>query len=132
MPHYNAYDSFKIKKSIEKKKKAKERVFKKQNETLDNFIIASCSNYGVIIEVRYNDTYVLYNDKVIIAKLRKDINLACNQVLFPGDKVDIKKVNNTYIVKHLLSRSSLLTRTKKDSTRLNDIGLTKILLPILI
>ena len=49
MPHYNAYDSFKIKKSIEKKKKAKERVFKKQNETLDNFVITSCSNYGVVI-----------------------------------------------------------------------------------
>ena len=41
MPHYNAYDSFKTKKSIEKKKKAKEKVFKKQNATLDNFIIAS-------------------------------------------------------------------------------------------
>lgn len=125
MPHYNAYDSFKTKKSIEKKNKSKERVFKKQNATLDNFIIASCSNYGVVIEVRYNDTYVYYNDKVIIAKLRKDINLACNQVVFPGDKVDIEKVNNTYIIKHLLSRTSLLTRTKKDSTRLNDVGLEK-------
>lgn len=30
MPHYNAYDSFKTKKSIEKKQRAKERAFGKK------------------------------------------------------------------------------------------------------
>lgn len=125
MPHYNSYDSFKTKKSIEKKQRAKERAFGKKNETVDNFIIDSCDKYGVVIEVRYNDAYILYNGKIVSAKLRKDVNLVCNQVVFPGDKVDIEKSNGTYIINHLLNRTSILSRTKKDSTRLNDVGLTK-------
>ena len=125
MPHYNAYDSFKTKKSIEKKQRAKEKSFGKKSETLDNFIIGSCDEYGVVIEVRYDDAYIFYNREVILAKLRKDINLVCNQVVFPGDKVDLEKVKDGYIIKHLLNRTSMLSRIKKDSTRLNDVGLTK-------
>lgn len=123
MPHYNAYDSFKTKKSMEKKKKAKVKIFGKKE--VDNFIIDSCQECGVVIEVRYDDASVYYNGEVILAKLRKDINFVCNQIVFPGDKVDIEKSNDTYIINHLLSRTSLLSRTKKDSTRLNDVGLTK-------
>ena len=125
MPHYNAYDSFKTKKSIEKKQRAKERAFGKKTETVDNFIIDSCDEYGVVIEVRYDDAYILYNGEVVLAKLRKDINLVCNQVVFPGDKVDLEKVNDSYVISHLLNRTSILSRTKKDSTRLNDVGSTK-------
>ena len=125
MPHYNAYDSFKTKKSMEKKQRAKERTFGKKNETIDNFMIENCDNYGIVIEVRYDDAYILYNDEVVLAKLRKDINLVCNQVVFPGDKVDIIQMNETYVINHLLNRTSILSRTKKDSTRLNDVGSTK-------
>lgn len=125
MPHYNAYDSFKTKKSIEKKQRAKERAFGKKTETVDNFIIDSCDEYGIVIEVRYDDAYILYKGEVVLAKLRKDINLVCNQVVFPGDKVDLEKVNNSYVISHLLNRTSILSRTKKDSTRLNDVGSTK-------
>ncbi len=125
MPHYNAYDSFKTKKSMEKKKRAKEKSLGKKSENIDNFVIDHCDNYGVVIEVRYDDAYVLYNNEIILAKLRKDINLVCNQVVFPGDKVDICNVNKEYIITHLLKRTSVLSRTKKDSTRLNDVGLSK-------
>ena len=125
MPHYNAYDSFKTKKSIEKKQRAKERAFGKKTETVDNFIIDSCDEYGIVIEVRYDDAYILYKGEVVLAKLRKDINLVCNQVVFPGDKVDLEKVNNSYVISHILNRTSILSRTKKDSTRLNDVGSTK-------
>ncbi len=125
MPHYNAYDSFKTKKSIEKKQRAKERAFEKKTETVDNFIIDSCDEYGVVIEVRYDDAYILYNGEVVLAKLRKNINLVCNQVVFPGDKVDLEKVKDGYVINHLLNRTSMLSRIKKDSTRLNDVGLTK-------
>ena len=125
MPHYNAYDSFKTKKSMEKKQRAKERAFGKKNETVDDFVIDSCDDYGVVIEVRYDDAYILYDEEVVLAKLRRDVNLVCNQVVFPGDKVDIEKNGDNYIINHLLKRSSILCRTKKDSTRLNDIGLAK-------
>ena len=125
MPHYNAYDSFKTKKSIEKKKRAKERAFGKNNDTADDFIIECCNTYGIVIEVRYDDAYVLFNNEIILAKLRNDINLVCNQVVFPGDKVVVEKNNDTYVINHLLKRRSILSRTKKDSTRLEDIGTTK-------
>ncbi len=125
MPHYNAYDSFKTKKSIEKKQRAKEKAFGKKTDKVDNFIIDGCDEYGVVIESRYDDAYVLYNGEVVLANLRKDINFGCNQVVFPGDKVDIEETNGTYVIEHLLNRTSILSRTKKDSTRLNDVGQTK-------
>ena len=125
MPHYNAYDSFKTKKSIEKKQRAKEKAFGKKNDEVDDFITNKCDNYGIIIEVRYDDAYVLLDDEVILAKLRKDINLVCNQVIFPGDKVVVSKDGSNYTITNLIKRTSLLSRTKKDSTRKDDIGLTK-------
>lgn len=125
MPHYNAYDSFKTKKSIEKKQRAKEKALGKKNDEVDDFITNKCNNYGIIIEVRYDDAYVLLDDEVILAKLRKDINLVCNQVIFPGDKVVVSKDGSNYTITNLIKRTSLLSRTKKDSTRKDDIGLTK-------
>ena len=75
MPHYNSYDSFKTKKSIEKKQRAKEKALALTNDETNDFIISQCDNYGVVIEVRYDDTYILYNGEVILVKLRNDINL---------------------------------------------------------
>jgi len=125
MPHYNAYDSFKTKKSIEKKQRAKEKALGKKNDDVDDFITNNCDNYGIVIEVRYDDAYILLDDEVILAKLRKDINLVCNQVIFPGDKVVVSKDGSNYTITNLIKRTSLLSRTKKDSTRKDDIGQTK-------
>lgn len=125
MPHYNAYDSFKTKKSIEKKQRAKEKAFGKKSEIIEDFVVDNCNECGIVIEVRYDDAYVLYNGEIIVSKLRRDINLVCNQTLFPGDKVIISGEKNNYIITNLVKRSSLLSRTKKDSTRKEDVGLTK-------
>lgn len=124
MAHLNSYDSFQTKRSKAIKERAKEKALgKKSND--DDFIIEKSDDFGVVIEVRYNDAYILTNGEVVLAKLRKDINLVCNQVLFPGDKVVVEKDNANYIITNLLKRTSLLSRTKKDSTRRNDIGLIK-------
>ena len=125
MPHYNAYDSFKTKKSIEKKQRAKAKSLVKKGEEIDSFVLEKADKYGVVIEVRYDDAYILYDGEVVSAKLRKDINLVCNQVVFPGDKVVLDENNSNYTIMHLLKRTSLLSRTKKDSTRLNDVGVSK-------
>ena len=125
MPHYNAYDSFKTKKSIEKKQMAKEKALGKKNDNADNFIIDNSDNYGIVIEVRFDDAYILVDDKLILAKLRRGINLICNKVLFPGDKVVVSNDLSNYTITNLIRRTSLLSRTKKDSTRKDDIGLTK-------
>ena len=125
MSHYNAYDSFKTKKSIEKKERAKEKALGKKNTNIDDFIINESNNYGIVIEVRYDDAYVLLDNEIILAKLRKDINLVCNKVVFPGDKVVVLKEGSDYVITNLIERSSLLSRIKKDSTRRDDIGLTK-------
>lgn len=125
MPHYNAYESFKTKKSMEKKQRAKEKALGRKNEDIDDFIIEENANYGVVIEVRYDDAYVLINDEVVLTKLKRDINLVCNQAIFPGDKVVVTKDNYGYAIVNLIKRTSLLSRIKKDSTRIDDIGLTK-------
>lgn len=124
MSHYNAYASFKTKKSIEKKELIKE----KQNKQIilpTNFIIEKSSNYGIVLEVKYKTAYVLYNNEIISATLKKGINTICNKIIFPGDKVIIEKAKTSYTITNLLKRTSILSRVKKDSTRLNDLGTTK-------
>ena len=126
MPHYNAYDSFKTKRSVDKKKRAKYRSRNKKSVISNDFIVKTGTHFGVVIEVRYDDAYVLYDGEIVVAKLRKDLNTVCNQMLFPGDHVVLKKDNDVYIVTNLISRNTLLSRVKKDSTRLDDsVGLTK-------
>lgn len=124
MSHYNAYASFKTKKSIEKKELIKE----KQNKQIilpTDFIIEKSSNYGIVLEVKYKTAYVLYNNEIISATLKKGINTICNKIIFPGDKVIIEKTKTSYTITNLLKRTSILSRVKKDSTRLNDQGTTK-------
>lgn len=124
MSHYNAYASFKTKKSIEKKELIKE----KQNKQIilpTDFIIEKSSNYGIVLEVKYKTAYVLYNNEIISATLKKGINTICNKIIFPGDKVIIEKAKTSYTITNLLKRTSILSRVKKDGTRLNDLGTTK-------
>lgn len=124
MSHYNAYASFKTKKSIEKKELIKEKQ-SKQIILPTDFIIEKSSNYGIVLEVKYKTAYVLYNNEIISATLKKGINTICNKIIFPGDKVIIEKTKTSYTITNLLKRTSILSRVKKDSTRLNDPGTTK-------
>lgn len=125
MPHYNSYQSFQIKRSMDKKKKAKEKSFTSKKNIPSDFIIKQANEYGIVIEVRYHDVYVLYNEQVVLARLRKDMNFVCNQIVLPGDKVILKENNKQYYVQNLIKRTSILSRLKKDSTRLDDIGVVK-------
>lgn len=125
MPHYNAYDSFKTKKSMEKKQRAKEKAFGKKTEIVEDFVVNKSDKFGVVIEVRYDDAYILYDDEVVLAKLRKDIDLVCNQAIFPGDKVVLIQNGDDFIIQNLVKRTSLLSRVKKDRTRLDDVGSIK-------
>lgn len=108
-----------------KKYQAKEKFFREKNTISDGFIIPSSKDYGVVIEVRYNVAHVLYDNEIVLAKLRRDINLVCNQVLFPGDKVILEKNNTGFVIRNLVKRTSILSRVKKDRTRLDDIGTVK-------
>jgi ribosome biogenesis GTPase len=125
MAHLKAYDSFQTKRSQEKKQRAKEKSLGKRNDYIEDFVIAGAPDYGIVIEVRYDDAYVLNDNEVVLSKLRKDINMICNQVIFPGDKVVLTRINDNYIITNIIKRTSLLSRTKKDSTRRDDIGLSK-------
>lgn len=120
MPHYNGYDSFQTKKGKEKKRRAREKSFKiRDNERKIDFVIDNALLYGVVIEVKYNYAYVFYRDQIVSAEIRKDLNMVCNQVIFPGDKVVLEKNGEKYIIMNLLRRSSILSRVKKDGTRLD-------------
>lgn len=125
MPHYNSYQSFQIKRSMDKKKKAKEKSFTSKKNIPSDFIIEQANEYGIVIEVRYHDVYVLYNEQVVLARLRKDMNFVCNQIVLPGDKVILKEHNKQYYIQNLTKRTSILSRLKKDSTRLDDMGTVK-------
>lgn len=127
MGHLESYDSFQTKKAREQKKRAKEKSKQvKGNNQEDRFVVKKAINPGTMIEARYNDAYVYYNGQVVKAKLRRDINDPCNQILFPGDKVILQQEGENYIIQNVVTRTSLLSRVKKDSTRLDDsVGMTK-------
>lgn len=125
MPHYNSYDSFKTRKSVEKKQKARDKSFNKKNDKINDFIVDSADKFGTVIEVKYNSAYVMIDDEIVLAKLRKDMNLPCNQVIFPGDKVILLKNDDGFVITNMIKRTSMLTRIKKDATRHDDIGLIK-------
>lgn len=118
MAHLNSFDSFKTKKSMMKKKQAKEK-----NKVLDfkDFIIDDNYN-AIVVETKYDKAYVLYNDNIVSVSLRKDLNMVLNQVVFPGDKVIIE--NN--VIVNLIKRDKVLSRIKKDQTRFNG-GVDKII-----
>lgn len=125
--HLESYDSFQTKKAREQKRRAKEKNKEQNNITRqEKFVIKKAEKVGTVIEVRYNDAYVFYNEQVVKAHLRKDINYPCNQILFPGDKVTLEKDGEEAIIQNMITRTSLLSRVKKDSTRLDDsVGMTK-------
>ncbi len=124
MPHYEAYESFKTKKSINKKNKAKVKSFYKKAIYDENFIIKDSNTFGIVIEVKYDKAFVLYNDEIVTVTLRRDINNICNKVLFPGDKVIF---DDNFVVQNLIKRTSVLSRIKKDRARNDDIGTTQII-----
>ena len=127
MAHLESYDSFQTKKSKEQKRRAKEKAMGKSNINEEKaFVVKKANDYGIAIEIRYKDLDVFYNGEIVQAKLRKDINYPCNQILFPGDKVVLDYDGGNYIVQNMISRTSLLSRVKKDSTKLDDsVGMTK-------
>lgn len=121
MPHYKAYESFQTKKSKDQKKRAKEK-----NKKIDeNLFVSQADSFGVVLEVKYHYAFVLLNDEIIEAYLNKSYSLICNQVLFPGDKVILSKKNNDYIIEHILKRTSLISRVKKDGTKKSANGKAK-------
>ena len=120
MAHYNSYESFKLKKSINKKNKIKENLLSKTKNIPKDFIVEDNNDTAIIIEVSYNSAWILYNNEVIEAKLRKGINVPCNKIFLPGDKIKLLKEKNNYIIENLIKRKTILTRIKKDSTRVSD------------
>lgn len=118
MPHYERYDSTQIKKSKEKKERAK--AGKGNIEQADTQFVIKKANKttGIVIETRYNEATILYNGNLITARLKKGINAVCNQTVFPGDIVVIgEKKQGEYYINNLIARKNVLSRTKKDSTR---------------
>ena len=122
MAHLESYNSFQTKKSREKKERAKAKSGKTNIEETDSsFVIKKTDAIkGTVIETRYNDATVLYQGKLINAKLKRGINAVCNQTVFPGDIVVIDQVqSDEYIITNLLARKNILSRNKKDSTRIS-------------
>ena len=120
MPHYERYDSTQIKKSKEKKERAKAKAGKGNIEQADTQFVIKKTNEttGIVIETRYNEATILYNGNLITARLKKGVNAVCNQTVFPGDIVVIgEEKQGEYYINNLIARKNVLSRTKKDSTR---------------
>ena len=114
MPHYERYDSTQIKKSKEKKERAKAKAGKGNIEQADTQFVIKKTNEttGIVIETRYNEATILYNGNLITARLKKGVNAVCNQTVFPGDIVVIgEEKQGEYYINNLIARKNVLSRT---------------------
>ena len=123
MPHYNRYKSTYTKRHIEEKKKAKSNT--NTINQYEDFIIKNTNeSTGIVIETKYSEAIILFDNELIKAHLRKGINAPCNKIIFPGDVVTIKQNKlNEYYIENLIERKNLLSRIKKDSSKKDDIGI---------
>ncbi len=124
MAHLESYDSFKTKKSIDKKNRAKETAFNKKIDV--GFVIQRDANLnpGIVIETSYKDAKILYNGEILtVYGIRQ--NIPCNQLLFPGDEVILDAENKKIL--NVLERATVLSRNHKDRARRNNVVTNKIL-----
>lgn len=123
MPHYNRYKSTYTKRYIEEKKKAKLNT--NTINQYEDFIIKNTNeSTGIVIETKYSEAIILFDNELIKAHLRKGINAPCNKIIFTGDVVTIKQNKlNEYYIENLIERKNLLSRIKKDSSKKDDIGI---------
>lgn len=94
---------------------------------MNSFIIDNSVNTGKVIEVRYHDVDVLFENKMILARIKRDLNLVANHVLYPGDEVVITKEKEKYIITNVIRRKSTLTRIKKDGSKEYKDGVNKVI-----
>ena len=120
MAHYNSYDSFKTTKSKEKKEKAKSKSY-----TTIQFADDTENECGTVIEVTYQKALVNFKKQTIFATSAKP-NIALNKVIFPGDKVIIKKENG-FMITDVIKRKNALLRSHKDGTKNSDFLNQKII-----
>lgn len=124
MPHYNSYESFKTKRSIDKKNRAKNNAENK--DFCSGFTILGDvdKSAGIVIETSYKNALVFYNNQIIeVFGMQK--NIACNKIVFPGDYVRIS--SNKKNIEGVFERTTILSRDHRDSTRRNGIITNKII-----
>lgn len=126
MPHYESYQSFQTKKSIDKKNRAKEV---SANKTIDDGFILPReefmdADFAIVVETTYKEAKVLFKGEIITV-FGMQRNVPCNQLVFPGDYVvldgDNKKITN------VLERSTILSRDHKDRARRSNVVLNKVI-----
>ena len=124
MSHLESYDSFKTKKSIDKKNRAKEIAFNKKAD--ENFVVKkdSTMNPSIVIETSYKEAKVINNGEILTVYGMRQ-NIPCNQLLFPGDEVILDPENKKVL--HVLERKTVLSRNHKDRARRNNVVTNKIL-----
>lgn len=126
MPHYDSYQSFQTKKSIDKKNKAKET---SANKTVDDGFIISREDVSdmelpIVIETTYKEAKVLFKGKVIdVYGMQR--NIPCNQLVFPGDYVILDNENKK--ITNVIERSTVLSRDHKDRARKSNVVLNKVI-----
>ena len=126
MPHYESYQSFQTKKSIDKKNKAKGISL---NKSIDEGFVISKNKLGnvalaIVIETAYKEAKVLF-DGEIINVFGMQRNIPCNQLVFPGDYVVLDNDNKKII--NVLERSTILSRDHKDRSRRSNTVLNKVI-----
>lgn len=126
MPHYESYQSFQTKKSIDKKNRAKEASVNKTIE--DGFVLPRKefmnSDLAIVIETTYKEAKVLFKGE-IVSVYGMQRNIPCNQLVFPGDYVVLDKENNK--ITNVIERTTVLSRDHKDRSRKSNVVLNKVI-----
>lgn len=126
MPHYESYQSFQTKKSIDKKNKAKEI---SANKSIDDGFVIPGNDIGkvdlaIVIETTYKEAKVLFNNEIITVNGMQR-NIPCNQLVFPGDYVVLDETDRK--ITNVIERSTVLSRDHKDRAKRSNVVLNKVI-----
>ena len=126
MPHYESYQSFQTKKSIDKKNRAKEV---SANKTVDEGFVLPREefldpDFAIVIETTYKEAKVIFKGEIITV-YGMQRNIPCNQLVFPGDYVVLDRDNKK--ITNVIERSTILSRDHKDRARRSNVVLNKVI-----
>lgn len=95
----------------------------KKKKYKKEYFVKGKKSYGTILETTYQEAFVLFEKQIL--KVGLSLSNERKKILFVGDKVILNQEKTK--IESIIERKNILSRQKVDSTKINTIGLQKII-----
>lgn len=120
MPHLRGIDWKKSERALNKKERAKEKHFSGTDTAPVDYEVIKTTGHeiiGLIVEIKTEFAIVLHEDRYLSLKPSSRLDVSFLNTMVPGDKVVLVKENGESKIGGIVSRDTVLSRMRRDSTR---------------